>query len=105
MVTTSDKLISNGKAIKIDVNDIMKALNDGQYKARTLTVIARDINASVDAVKEALEKNPVLIEAVKIYPRRNSKGEVLITTRKRFYKEASVLDKFIDVFASSKPSL
>jgi len=39
---------------------------------------------------------------VKVYPRKSSKGEVLLTTKDRFYKEASFSDKFVDAFATKR---
>lgn len=84
---------------------IISALTKENFKGRTLYGIAKDSHVSIVDVKDALRNDPELIKHVKIYPRLNSDGEVLVTTRERFEKEASLIDKFIDTFASSRLSV
>jgi len=89
----------------IDVKAIINALNQPKYKARTVAGIAADINSSVNNVKFALNNDSELINTVKIYPRQSSTGEILVTTRERFDKEASLLDKFVDMFSTRRLAL
>jgi len=88
-----------------DVRAIINALNNRKYKGRTVAGIAADINSSVSKVMLALNNDPKLIKTVKIYPRKSTTGAVLVTTRERFYKEASFLDKFVEVFATNRLAL
>lgn len=81
---------------------IVEALNSKRYKARTITGIAKVAHVKSSVVVETIKNDPGLREMVKIYPRKSSKGEVLLTTKDRFYKEASFSDKFVDAFATRR---
>lgn len=79
-------------------NDILNALKNRKYKARTLYGIAKELSKSENLIAKEINENAILKRIIKIYPRHNSNGDLLYTTKERFYEEASVKDKFIDFF-------
>lgn len=79
---------------------IVSALNNKQYKARTIGGIAQETGLPKTVVVEAIRSNGELVKAVKISPIRSSGGKVLITTKERFGNEASLKEKFIDFFST-----
>lgn len=81
---------------------IVEALNSERYKARTVAGIAKVAHVEPGVVVATIMSDPSLREMVKVYPRKSSKGEVLLTTKDRFYKEASFSDKFVDAFATKR---
>lgn len=81
---------------------IVDALNSDRYKARTISGIAKVAHVHSGVVIRTIKNDPDLRQMVKVYPRRSAKGELLLTTKDRFYKEASFADKFVDVFASKR---
>lgn len=84
---------------------ILGALNNQAYVARTIPGIAREAGMQVSGVIRAIKQDPQLRTVVKVYPRRTSSGQVLVTTRDKFSKKASLKDKFIDLFATRLPEL
>lgn len=81
---------------------IVEALNSKRYRARTIAGIAKMAHVNPVVVVSTIKNDPSLREMVKVYPRKSSKGEVLLTTKDRFYKEASFSDKFVDAFATKR---
>lgn len=79
---------------------IIDAINKPKYKARTIQGIVDDTKLSRELVVNAIRIDADLKKTLKVYPRRTKKGNVLITTKKRFNEEASFSDKFVDVFAT-----
>lgn len=84
---------------------IVDALNSKRYKARTVAGIAKVAHVPVDQVLSTIKGDPSLREMIKVYPRRSAKGELLLTTKEKFYEDAGFTDKFADVFATKRWSL
>lgn len=87
--------------VNINNAEIIKALNNVKYKARTFDGVAKELGASKQSILEKIKKDPSLREQIKIYRRKTSDGRYLVTTKARYSKEASIKDKFVDVFSSS----
>ncbi|WP_031435093.1 hypothetical protein [Methylomarinum vadi] len=83
---------------------IFEALNDRRYVARTIKGIATSTHLREPQVVEVLRNDQNLRGAVKIYPRKSKNGKLLITTKEKFEKTATTLDRFIDYFATKKES-
>jgi hypothetical protein len=86
-------------------NLILRALNDKNYIARTINGIAKETHLSREEVITEINLDTDLGNMLKVYPRMSKSGDLLITTKERFYKEAKLTDKFIDIFSSSKGKL
>lgn len=84
---------------------IEAALNNSKYKARTIDGIARETKLTVGTVVATIKHDRRLRATVKLLPRKSEDGRVLITTKKRFSAEASIKDKFIDIFSTKIPDL
>ncbi|MDN5110737.1 hypothetical protein PJV97_00100 [Aliarcobacter butzleri] len=85
-----------------DVRNIIKALTDKRYKARTIKGIANEAKIEENQVISIIKSNPKLRSIAKVYPRKSKSGELLITTKNKFDKKASFLDKLIDGFVINK---
>jgi hypothetical protein len=81
---------------------IAKAINNTKYGARTITGIAKEARIKPNMVISVIKSSPSLIGDVKVYPRRTMTGKLLITTKQRFASEASMKDKFVDVFSTHR---
>lgn len=81
---------------------IVSALNNPKYKARTIAGIVQETKLDRSTVVEALKSDKLLASTVKVNPVRTKDGRVLVTTKDRFLKEASLKEKFIDFFASKR---
>lgn len=81
--------------VEID-RSIIKALENTKYIARTFSGIAHEIKISENEVINRL-KDRSLKNQIKIYPRKAKNGALLITTKSRFKKNASTLDKLFDL--------
>ncbi len=79
---------------------ILKALSNTKFKARTVSGIAAEIKQPKILVVERL-RSEILKSQVKIYPRRAKNGSILITTKAIFDQKADLIDKFIDVFSTN----
>ncbi len=84
---------------------ILKALENRKYQARTITGLARELNRSREEIIKAIIETPELRKIIKVYLRRTSNGDLLISTKKRFYNEASLRDKFVDFFSIHRLSV
>lgn len=100
---------SNGKWLSVKTGErstrIMGALNNRRFKARTIEGIAKEIGINRIEVVRAIKSDAELREKVKLYRRKASDGRMLVTTKKRFSKEADIKDKFIDVFSSREVNI
>ncbi|CAO3858270.1 hypothetical protein [Achromobacter mucicolens] len=81
---------------------IVNALNNGRYTARTIAGISKEAKLKSATVVEAIRTDDSLRSVVKVMPIRAKNGRVLLTTKERFQNEASLKTKFIDFFASRK---
>jgi hypothetical protein len=84
---------------------IISSLNNKKYVARTFEGIAKEIGTTKAQVINVIKSNNELRSKIKLYRRRAEDGRILITTKERFSKEASAIDKFIDIFSSEEVSL
>jgi hypothetical protein len=85
--------------------EIIKALSDTRYKGRTISGVAQEIHRSPELVVKTIKSDATLRGIIKIYPRRNADGQVLITTKERFSQYAGLKDKFIDFYTTNKITL
>ena len=85
-----------------EVKNIIKALTNKRYKARTIKGIANETKIEENQIISIIKTNPKLKSIVKVYPRKSKSGELLITTKAKFDKKASFLDKLIDGFIINK---
>ena len=84
---------------------ILAALKNTKYKiGRTINGIAKETSLSKKEVKFALTTDTILREEIKVYPRKRTDGKSLITTKKKYDKESTLRDKFVDVFATKRSS-
>ena len=79
---------------------IIGALNNTKFHARTFEGVAKEVGARRQEIIETIRKDPVLRGKIKIYRRKASDGRFLVTTKERFSHEASIKDKFVDVFST-----
>jgi hypothetical protein len=86
---------------KID-SEIMMVLNDKKYKARTIYGVAKALDIRPEAIVSRLANSRDLNQQVKIYPIKSKKGDVLITSRDRFDRSATLRERFIDIFATKR---
>jgi len=84
---------------------ILGAIGNKRYKARTIAGIAKETHIRPNIVISTIKSNPELRENIKVYPRQTKSGELLLTTKKRFSSEASLKDKFVDVFSTHRLGL
>lgn len=84
---------------------IIKALNNGRFVARTLGGISKETSIDRSLLIQYLRADPELKAQVKVLPRRTRDGKLLVTTKDHFRKSASFSDKFIDMFASQRVTL
>jgi hypothetical protein len=103
-----ERLMTNAKKNSVIADakaSILSALNSDKYDARTLDGIVRETKLSAPLVEKLLADDRDLRSQVKIYQRPNKDGQLLITTKDRFAKRASLTDKFVDFFASERKTL
>jgi hypothetical protein len=84
---------------------ILRALNNKDYIARTVSGIAKEVHIAPRQVVDVIVHDKDLRMCVKVYPRRNGKGKLLLTTKRNFKEKASLKDKFIDFFSTNQVSL
>ncbi len=84
---------------------ILNTLSDGRYVARTIKGLSSDAHLDISIIKDAIRRDEVLRQHLKIYPRRASDGSVLVTTPEVFRAKAGLVDMFIDLFASKRPGV
>lgn len=102
MMTNAASSGDREKSVKIK---IINALSDRRYAARTLSGIAKELRIQPYEIVEAIKKDSELRGVVKVFPMRTRDGKVLLTTKKRFADEASVKQKFVDIFATRRAEL
>ena len=84
---------------------IVGALNNPLFRTRTLDGISKETKLPTKVVLRAIQNDKQLARTVKVVPMRSRDGKVLITTKSRFSKEASLKEKFVDFFASKRPEV
>lgn len=81
---------------------IVTALNNPSYRSRTLRGISRETKLKPDVILSAIKNDKTLAVEVKIIPIRSRDGRILLTTKNRFSREASLKERFVDFFASKR---
>lgn len=81
--------------------EILKAISNPKYAARTISGIETDTSLSKQLIVKRLGTSKFK-KILKVYPRRSSSGKVLITTKSIFSKKASLLDKFTRLIHSKR---
>lgn len=84
---------------------IVAALNNPRFRMRTLRGIAEEAQLSTATVVQAMHTDEVLAHTVKVVPIRSQDGRLLVTTKDRFANEATLVEKFVDFFATRRPQL
>lgn len=76
-------------------NKVIEALNDSNYKFRTISGVARTTNLQKNEVNRIIsERQDEIVQL----SRKNQKGEKLYTTRTHYNQVASIKEKLIGVF-------
>lgn len=102
---TSGAFKVDGSASELVHGKIVAALGNKQYKARTITGIAKEIKVPQRVVVKAIREDKRLSGIVKVFPIRSKDGRILLTTKDRFAQEATPKEKFVDFFASKRLAL
>jgi hypothetical protein len=84
---------------------ILAALEDPNYLARTIQDLAEAIGIDERTFVRTMKSDPELRGKLKLYPGRSENGELLLTTRDKFYKTAPWRAQFLDMFANDRASL
>ncbi|OHC26301.1 MAG: hypothetical protein A2Y50_07300 [Pseudomonadales bacterium RIFCSPLOWO2_12_59_9] len=84
---------------------IITALLNENYKARTILGVSQEAHLSKATVINAIKRDSTLVTNLKVYPYRSKDGQILITTKERFFKESTFKDKFIDFFSTKREDL
>jgi len=77
-------------------------LQDPKYPGRTIRGLSKELGVSQIDILKRLTQGVILGQKVKVYPRKNQRGEKVYTTLKKFSTAASWKDKFIDAIAVLK---
>ncbi|ELV8773057.1 MULTISPECIES: hypothetical protein [Vibrio harveyi group] len=81
---------------------ILRILNEPKFRARTIGGIAKELGINKRIVVHRLKRSKLLNQQVKIYPLRSKAGEVMVTSRERFDKTATMKERFVDAFATKR---
>jgi hypothetical protein len=84
---------------------ILSALNSEKYDARTMDGLVRETQLPIAFISKLLMDNDDLRSKIKVYPRLDKQGHVLMTTCSHFSKRASFIDKFVDFFATERRTI
>lgn len=84
---------------------ILRALNESRFRARTIGGIANELGISKRIVVHRLKRSKLLNQQVKIYPLRSKTGDVMLISRERFDKTATVKERFVDAFATKRVAI
>lgn len=97
---------SNFKELSVDQQKlIIESLLKKKYRGRTLAGISSETKISTELIKENIQWNSNFANKLKVLPNRTKDGQVLITTKGRFIKDASLKEKFTDFFASNRQEI
>lgn len=100
MVDVKNKKISS--ADRLYREKIKTALNNKKYTMRSLHGIAKETDISFEKLADLIKNDGELAKDIKIMPFRSKDGRLLIMSKERFIKEASLKVKFIDFFATKR---
>jgi hypothetical protein len=94
----SNKKIQKSKTLVSSYEKIKRALENPNYKFRTINGVSSEAHVSFEAIEKAMREHSD--EIVKLF-RKGGNGEVLITTRSHYKKKASVKEKVIGAVINS----
>lgn len=97
--------IGSGAVSELTRTKIVNALSNTEYRARTISGVARESSLTSSQVIKAIKDDKTLGGIVKVYPIRSKEGRVLLTTKDRFAAEATIKERFVDFFASKRVGL
>ncbi|NGZ83189.1 hypothetical protein [Duganella aceris] len=84
---------------------IIAVLEDTPLVALTIKQIAQALGLEERSLVRAIKPDLELRSLLKIYPGRSPDGELLLTTKKKFYQTATLTTQLVDMFASHRISL
>jgi len=84
---------------------IIAVLEDTHLDSLTIKQIAQSLDLDERSLVRAIKPDQDLRSLLKIYPGRSADGELLLTTKKKFYRTASLTYQLADLFASHRISL
>ena len=83
-----------------DINlrdNVLGAMNGSPYKWRTVRGVAKEIDASYEAVEKVFTKSGAFVRA----KTPNKNGEALFSTTERYKRETPVLNRFLGAAANT----
>lgn len=83
-----------GKSTAHAFEEIKKALENPNYKYRTMKGVSTEAHVSIEAVEKAIRDHS---DEIVFLFRKGQNGEALITTRSHYKKKASLKEKFMGV--------
>lgn len=96
--TNSNKKKRTSKSLESSYEKIKRALENPDYKFRTINGVASEAHVSFEAIEKAMREHSD--EIVKLF-RKGENGEVLITTRAHYKKKASAKEKIMGAVINS----
>jgi len=85
---------------------IVAAINNPQFNGRRTTDgIAAEAGVPRPVVLDAIRTDMALARIVKVCPFRAEDGRPFITTKERFYKDATFREKLVDFLATERVQL
>ncbi|AWB72161.1 hypothetical protein B9J90_13760 [Vibrio sp. V09_P4A23P171] len=84
---------------------ILRVLNEPKFRARTIGGIAKELGITRRIIVHRLQRSKALNQQVKIYPFRSKTGDVMIISRERFDKTATIKERFVDAFATKRAEI
>ncbi|WP_158773154.1 hypothetical protein [Cobetia sp. L2A1] len=86
----------------VEREKIISALNDERYSVRIFPGIAKQFGVNERDIVKIFKSDEYLLHKAKILRRKSASGDYLITTKARFSKTASFMDRFIDIFSTKR---